>query len=87
MYSRFSYHLKYFLSTALAAILFGGAEPFRQFCRGHYEEREIILNLDQWLRRRCLLKIFLIYSSGKAEPFGRGHYEEYFCETILNLDQ
>ena len=28
-----------------------------QFC-------EIILNLDQWFKRRCLLKIFLIWSSG-----------------------
>ena len=36
------------------------------FGRGHDEEHfcEIILNLDQWIRRRCHLKIFLIYSSG-----------------------
>ena len=29
--------------------------------RGYYEEQfcEIILNLDQWFRRRCLLKDFL----------------------------
>ena len=35
------------------------------FGRGYYEEQfyEIILNLDQWFRR-CLLKIFLIWSSG-----------------------
>ena len=25
---------------------------------------EIIMNLDQWFRRKCHLKIFLIYSSG-----------------------
>ena len=33
--------------------------------RGYYEEQfcEIILNLDPWFRR-CLLKIFLIWSSG-----------------------
>ena len=32
----------------------------------HREEQisEIILNLDQWVRRRCRLKIFLIWSSG-----------------------
>ena len=32
------------------------------FGRGYYEEQffEIILNLDQWLRRKCRLKIFLI---------------------------
>ena len=42
------------------------------FGRGHYEEQfcEIILNLDQWFRRRCLLKIFLIWSSGG--PFVQG---------------
>ena len=36
------------------------------FGRGHYEKQfcEIILNLDQWFRRKCLLKIFLILSSG-----------------------
>ena len=35
------------------------------FGKVHYEEQfcEIILNLDQWFRR-CLLKIFLIWSSG-----------------------
>ena len=35
------------------------------FGKGLYEEQfcEIILNLDQWLRR-CCLKIFLIWSSG-----------------------
>ena len=33
--------------------------------RGFKKEHfcEIILNLDQWFRRRCLLKIFLIWSS------------------------
>ena len=32
------------------------------FSRRHYEEHffEIILKLDQWFRRRCRLKIFLI---------------------------
>ena len=39
------------------------------FGRGYYEELfcEIILNLDQWFRGRCLLTIFLICSSGN--PF------------------
>ena len=39
------------------------------FCRWSQEEQfcEIILNLDQWFRRRCVLKIFLIWSS--ACPF------------------
>ena len=37
--------------------------------RRHYEEQfcEIILNLDQWFRRRCHLKMFLIWSS--VSPF------------------
>ena len=36
------------------------------FGRGYYEEQfcEIILNLDKWFWRSCLLKIFLIWSSG-----------------------
>ena len=34
--------------------------------RRHHEEQlcEIILNLDQWFRRRCRLEVFLIGSSG-----------------------
>ena len=40
------------------------------FCRRHHEEQscEIILNLEQWLRR-CRLKMFPIWSSGG--PFGQ----------------
>ena len=36
------------------------------FGRGYQEEQfsEIILNLDHCFRRRCVLKIFLIWSSG-----------------------
>ena len=35
------------------------------FGRGYYEEQfcKIILNLDKWFRRRCILKIFLILNS------------------------
>ena len=35
------------------------------FSRRYQEEQicEIILNWDQWFRRRCLLKVFLIWSS------------------------
>ena len=42
---------------------------FCNFGRGYQEEQfcEIILNLDQWFRRRCRLKISLIWSSGS--PF------------------
>ena len=107
--------LKYFLSGALAALVFSGAKPFMQFwkkaswgtfmwsymefgpevqeemsfkdisylelwwpfcsveqnhlCdfgRGHHEEHSyyVIWNLDQLFRRRCGLKMFLIWSSG-----------------------
>ena len=55
--------------------------------RLHYEEQfcEIILNLDQWLRR-CGSKMFLIWSSGgplfsRANHlcnFSRGYYKEKF---------
>ena len=39
------------------------------FTRRHHEEQscEIILNLDQWFRRKCCLKVFLIWSS--CSPF------------------
>ena len=56
-------------------VLFSGAEPFVQFCRGYYEEHfcEFVLNLDQWLRR-CHLKDFLSEAVAAllfigAEPF------------------
>ena len=34
--------------------------------RWHHEEQscEIILNLDQWFRKKCRLKVFLIWNSG-----------------------
>ena len=59
-----------------------------QFC-------DIILNLDQWFRR-CLLKIFFIWSSdgpfcslerNHLCNFGSGYQEEQLCEIILNLYQ
>ena len=45
-------------TTALGAILFGGAYYLCNFSKGHYEEHfcEIILNLNQLLRRCCLKK-------------------------------
>ena len=58
------------------------------FCRRHHEEQfcEIILNLDQWLRR-FRLKMFPIWSSGGPFVqhlcnFGKGYFEEN-SETIL----
>ena len=66
---------KYFLSVALAALLFSGAEPLCNFGRAYYEKLfcEIILNLGQWFRRRCRLKDFLSGAMaallfGGAEP-------------------
>ena len=51
-----------YLFLALVAILFSQADGQSNFGRDHHEEHfcENILNLDQWFRRRCLLKIFLI---------------------------
>ena len=38
------------------------------FGRMHHEEQscEIILNLDHWFKRKCRLKVFLIWSSGSS---------------------
>ena len=58
---------------------------------------KIILNLEQWLRRRCCLFKDISYPE-LSEPvctkqpnhfcnFGRVHYEEHFCEIILNQGQ
>ena len=51
------------------ALLLRGRNHLCNFGRGHREIQfcEIILNLDQWFRRRCYLKVFLIWSSGS--PF------------------
>ena len=55
------------------ALLFrGGGDHLCNFDRRQHEEQfcEMILNLDQWFKRRCHLKIFLIWSSGG--PFVQG---------------
>ena len=69
---------RYFLSGALAAPLFRGAEPFVLFSRGYYEEQfcEIILNLDKWFRRRCLWWSFCSAEQNDLCKFGRGYQEE-----------
>ena len=56
----------HFFSRTLAAPLFSRPKLFVQFGRRYHEERfcEIILNLDQWFKRKCCLKVFLIWSSG-----------------------
>ena len=62
------------------------------FGRRYHEEHfcEIILNLDEWFRRKCPLKVFLIWISGS--PFVQRSVTicaisvEQFCELILNLD-
>ena len=63
-----------FISRALVVPLFSGVETFLGI--GYLEEQfcEINLNLEQWFRRSCRLKIFLFraleahWFSG-AEPF------------------
>ena len=52
--------LRYFLSRALVAVLFGVAKPFGDF--GHNEEHfyEINLNWTSGSGGRCRFKIFLI---------------------------
>ena len=56
---------RYFISRALAAPLLVDRNHLCNFGRRYHEEQfcEIILNLDQWFRRRCRLKVFLIWSS------------------------
>ena len=60
---------RHFLSRALAAPLSVDWNHLCNFGRKHHEEQscEIILNLDQWFRRKCSLKVILIWSSGS--PF------------------
>ena len=50
------------------------SKDLNHLCNGgrRYHEKQffdIILNLDQWFRRKCHLKVFLIWSSGS--PFVR----------------
>ena len=75
----------------MAAILFRGAEPFVQFWWDIISG--IIFNLAQCFR--CHLKLFLSFALvailfSQVELFvhyGRRHYEEHFCEIILNFDK
>ena len=53
-----------------------------------------IFDLDQWFSRRYRLKYYLEFwqQSWLAEcnqlgSFGKGHYDEHFCEIILNFDK
>ena len=67
------------------------------FGRSHHEEHfcEIILNLNQWFRRKSLKDISYLElwqplcsrSRNHLCNFGRRHHEEQFCEIIFNLDQ
>ena len=54
--------ISYFLSRALLTPFLAEQNHLCNFGRGHHEEHlcEIILNLDQWFRRRCHLKTFHI---------------------------
>ena len=55
------------------------------FGRGYQEEQfcEIILNLDQCFRRRCVLKIFLIWSSCGPYHLRSGLICAFFVEGII----
>ena len=64
------------------------------FGKGYHEEQfcEIILNLDQWLKR-CHFKDFISRALVTLDSlernhlciFGRGHYGEHSCEVILKF--
>ena len=53
--------------------------------RGHYEEHfcEILLNLDQWFKSKCRLKIFLIKSSGSPFDSWNGTVCAILVEGIM----
>ena len=55
------------------------------FGRRHHEEQscEIILNLDQWFRRKCRLKVFFIWSSGSPFVQQRGTIDAILVEGII----
>ena len=55
------------------------------FGRGHHEDQfcEIVLNLDQWIRRSCHLKTFLIYSSGCPFIWPSGTFCVILVEAIM----
>ena len=52
---------------ALVAVYSAGQNRLGNFVRGPYKKQlcEIILTLEQWFKRRCRLRIFLIYSFGE----------------------
>ena len=63
---------------------------FRREC---YEEQfcEIIMNLGQWVKKRCRLKDFLsgalwqpscLVEQNRLCNFERGHHREHTCEDI-----
>ena len=53
------------------------------FRRRHHEEQscEIILNLDEWFRKKCCLRVFLIWSSGS--PFEHQNY--HLCNLVKSI--
>ena len=89
---------RHFLSRALAAPLFGKTEPLLQFrkkvSRGtipwnNYELGPLVLE-EISFKDISYLELWLPFCSAERNrlcKFGRGYYEEQFCENILNLDQ
>ena len=66
----------FFLSGALAALLFSGVDYLCNFGRGYYERQfcEIILNLGLWFRRRSRLKEFLSGALAASYSVERNYY-------------
>ena len=87
---------KHFSSTAVATPVLSLTNFLCNIGRSHHEEQfcEIILNLDQWFRGRCRLKIFLIWSSSGrfvqrsgaiCAIFGIGYHEEHIIITYFEF--
>ena len=67
------------------ALLFDKRKHLCNFERGYHGVHlcEVILNLDQWFRRRCILKIFLILSSGGPSLQWNGTICAIWVEGIM----
>ena len=72
----------------MAALLCSGAEPLCNFGRGYHGEQfcEIILNLDQRLRRRCSLKYFHSYLTNRFQFVIPGGISEWL-EMLTDVPQ
>ena len=63
--------------------MFGRAVPLDNLGRGHYNEHLFKLILNWWFKRRCGLKVFVIYSSGSYLVQCSGTIKAILAEGII----